>query len=432
MSFIAGQRYDLKIVFAQPNSNRITVDLGGDDGWSQQVVEGDLTVPVQSLKNKTVSFVCREVTEKGAIFDLAPEYFKSDDAAQAQVGANSNRVPLAKLPDVEEGEKVEFKTSIIYSPITNQPHSDQPFAIAKEIAAFMNTDGGTLYLGVTNDGGVCGIEGDYPVLGQAVIKMPDKTDADYGYKPTRDGYEQKLRNLIRFYLGEYASSLIKDPEWGKAGGRTYVKLTIPATGEEIIYLGREELLVYRTGSESVHLIGRARDQYTKVRFHHGQVFDIKAMLEEFKNSLVIPAQPDPPPVKIPDNASIPLDKAHLDAIRSPGGLVFDGSFCGEAKSWSDLYLRLLEKLASVDPDKFKALPDESSLRLKGGRTLFAQKGNRTHFDKASPYLGPDGVVRADLAVGTKAGFYLDTGVPLRLIRHFGLKPEQFRIWTGNK
>ena len=138
------------------------------------------------------------------------------------------------------------------------------------------------------------------------------------------------------------------------------------------------------------------------------------------------------PVSIPDDTSIPLDKAHLDAIRSPEGLVFDGAFCGEAKSWADLYLRLLEKLAVVDPAKFKALPDESAFRLKGGRVVFARKGNRIHFDKASPYLGPDGDVRADLAVGTKAGFTQETGIPVRLIRHFNLKPEQFRIWTGKQ
>ena len=53
-------------------------------------------------------------------------------------------------------------------------------------------------------------------------------------------------------------------------------------------------------------------------------------------------------------------------------------------------------------------------------------------EKASPYLGPNGDVRADLSLGTKAGFLQETGVPIRLIRHFGLKPEQFRIWTGKQ
>ena len=291
MDYNPGQRYDLKVIFAQKGSNRITVDLG--DKWSQQVIEGNLSAPLHTLKDKKATFICREVTEEGPFFDLAPEYFAGKEETPSAPDAQTRLLP--RIQDVEEGERVEFKSSIIYSPNSGQPDSSQPFAIAKEIAAFMNTDGGTLYLGVKDDGTICGVESDLPALNAATIKMPDRDDADFDYKPNRDNYCQKLRNLIRFYLGEYASSLIKDPEWRSVGGKSYAVLTVPATGEEIIYLGRNEHLVYRTGSESVHLIGRARDQYTKVRFHHGQVFDIKAMLEEFKNSLVIPAQPDPPP-----------------------------------------------------------------------------------------------------------------------------------------
>ena len=31
-------------------------------------------------------------------------------------------------------------------------------AIPKEIVAFLNTDGGTVYIGVNDDGSVCGVE----------------------------------------------------------------------------------------------------------------------------------------------------------------------------------------------------------------------------------------------------------------------------------
>lgn len=31
-------------------------------------------------------------------------------------------------------------------------------AISKEIVAFLNTDGGTVYIGVNDDGNVCGVE----------------------------------------------------------------------------------------------------------------------------------------------------------------------------------------------------------------------------------------------------------------------------------
>lgn len=426
MDYKPGQRYDLKVIFAQKGSNRITVDLG--DKWSQQVIEGNLSAPLHTLKDKKATFVCREVTEEGPFFDLAPEYFARQEEKPPAPSASAKLLP--KIPDVEEGEKVEFKSSIIYSPNSGQPDSSQPFAIAKEIAAFMNTDGGTLYLGVKDNGTICGVESDLPVLNAATIKMPNRDDADFDYKPNRDHYCQKLRNLIRYYLGDYASSLIKDPEWRSVGGKSYAVLTVPATGEDIIYLGRNEHLVYRTGSESVYLIGRARDQYTKFRFHHGAVDDIRKVLEEFKNGLG--KEPDIKDLPIPDNSSLPLDKTHLEAIRTPAGLVFEGNFFGPADSWGNLYLRLLEKLATHDPEKFEALPDEPAFRLKGGRKPFARKGAHVKLSKASPYLGRNGDIRADLADGTKAAFQSGKGLAIRLIEHFGLKPEQFRIWTGQQ
>ena len=160
---------------------------------------------------------------------------------------------------------------------------------------------------------------------------------------------------------------------------------------------------------------------------------IADMQEAFRKAMETgnPA-PDIAPVAIPAETSIPLEKKHLDAIRSPAGLVFDGAFKGESKSWSDLLLRLLETLATIDAAKFEALPDEPAFRLKGGRRPFARRGGHAKLEKASPYLGPNGDIRADLALGTKAGFLLETGVPIRLIRHFGIKPEQFRIWTGKQ
>lgn len=194
---------------------------------------------------------------------LAPEYFDSGkDKEETQ--------PEVRLVGVEEGQMVEFKASIVYSPETHQPDGRPPYTIAKEIAAFMNSRGGTLYLGVKDDGTVVGIEKDFPVLGKAPVREWGKDDSGYAYKANRDGYAQKVRNLIVGYLGGSAAAQIPDLQWHEAGGRTYATLEVPPTGEEIVYLGRDEMLVFRTGAQTEHLFGRQRDQYTKVRFHQGR------------------------------------------------------------------------------------------------------------------------------------------------------------------
>ena len=425
MDFTPGKAYNLKIVFARPGTNNVTIDPGNGDAWMQQTIEGDLVAPLHTLKDKTATFICREVTEKGPSFDLAPEYFKQKDkTAPAATAATAAVVPLAKLYGIEEGEKVEFKSSIIYSPVTHQADSSQPFAIAKEIAAFMNTDGGTLYLGVANDGTVCGIEGDFAALGAAPIKMPDRTDADFNYKPNRDCYGQKLRNLIRFYLGDFASSMIKDPEWIQAGGRTYAKLEIPPTGEEAVYLGKNEHLVYRTGSESVHLIGRARDQYTRVRFHHGAVADIRKMLEEFTKSMgsqILPGR------TITVLGGQPFTKEAIDATKRPKSLAWDGAHYAEVSGWQELVLKVLEKLQEVNAAKFDELAGQKEFSKVLIKVI---KPKEKHGDCYPTKFGADGKVRIKKHLGNKVNLWQEDKVLRKLIAAFGVDVGKFMFVAG--
>ncbi len=63
---------------------------------------------------------------------------------------------------LEEGQTVEFKTSIVYPPNNNgiEDIEQQSDNIIREISAMMNTDGGTLYIGVNDEGNVVGLQND--------------------------------------------------------------------------------------------------------------------------------------------------------------------------------------------------------------------------------------------------------------------------------
>ena len=63
-----------------------------------------------------------------------------------------------------EGQKLEFKTSVFYAPGEQNPGFRQMRTFAETIAAFMNADGGTLLLGIADDGTIRGIKGDLEVL----------------------------------------------------------------------------------------------------------------------------------------------------------------------------------------------------------------------------------------------------------------------------
>lgn len=94
-----------------------------------------------------------------------------------------------------ENDFKEFKSTIVYPAGNREADIDkQILIIVKTIAGFQNSNGGELYLGVNDSGVVCGINNDYLYLNSS------KVDA-YSYQKNTDGFENKIRTAIRYYLG---------------------------------------------------------------------------------------------------------------------------------------------------------------------------------------------------------------------------------------
>jgi len=86
-----------------------------------------------------------------------------------------------------EGEKVEFKSSLRWDYKTNSKNKALESVIVKTVAGFMNGKGGTLIIGVGPKGEILGIENDY---------------GTFQKDPNRDGFEQRLTNLLANHLGK--------------------------------------------------------------------------------------------------------------------------------------------------------------------------------------------------------------------------------------
>ena len=123
---------------------------------------------------------------------------------------------------LEESVTIEFKSSLRYDIRKNCINEELGKAVVKNIAAFLNTWGGTLYIGVLNDGSICGIENDIKTLGS----------------PNRDTYKQALVQLIINYLGlllnQYLS--IDFEEWE---GKTICRIDLDRSREPIYFKGEE-------------------------------------------------------------------------------------------------------------------------------------------------------------------------------------------------
>jgi hypothetical protein len=90
-----------------------------------------------------------------------------------------------------EGEQVEFKSTMRWNVHAEQIDTDLEHTIAKTVAAFANKTGGTLLIGVDDDGKILGLEDDYQTLG----------DQD------QDGFSKKLTQVLTKYLGNNVSAI---------------------------------------------------------------------------------------------------------------------------------------------------------------------------------------------------------------------------------
>ncbi len=92
-----------------------------------------------------------------------------------------------------ESETVEFKGSLRWDFRERQVNKALEKTVARTIAAFMNSKGGTLVIGVSDEGVVLGLESDYATLGS---------------RKDVDGWEQALRNTLNSYLSKEVAALV--------------------------------------------------------------------------------------------------------------------------------------------------------------------------------------------------------------------------------
>jgi hypothetical protein len=92
---------------------------------------------------------------------------------------------LGALISQGEGPKLEFKSSFRWDTTQNKVNRVLEAVVLKTLAGFMNSHGGTLLVGVNDNGGITGIEQDYKTL----------------KKKNRDGFEQAVMTAVAMKMG---------------------------------------------------------------------------------------------------------------------------------------------------------------------------------------------------------------------------------------
>lgn len=151
-----------------------------------------------------------------------------------------------------EGELVEFKSTLRFDLRENVVNKKLEYVVAKTIAAFLNSDGGNLLIGIDDNQNALGLTNDIETL----------------TKQDLDGFELHLVSIIKKYIGSGFSSHIKItfPEYDDTQ-ICWVKVARSGKPVFTTFEGREDFFV-RSGCSSQPLC--REDQSIYEREHWGR------------------------------------------------------------------------------------------------------------------------------------------------------------------
>lgn len=162
-------------------------------------------------------------------------------------------VGIRSLMTAGESRVVEFKSTGRKNLHTNDKDPAVEWGVVKSIAAFMNSHGGTLLVGVNDAGEAVGIEADYPF-----VKSSD-----------RDGWELWLTDLVAQTLGKVAATEIQ-VRFGTIDGLTVARIDVSPGARPIFAVPlkgeKRDVFLARINNSTQELAGQALLDYQKKRW----------------------------------------------------------------------------------------------------------------------------------------------------------------------
>ena len=130
-----------------------------------------------------------------------------------------------------ESAEVEFKSTFRWDIKESRPNKALEEVIMKTMAGFMNAEGGSLIIGVSDEGEITGIEHDYNVL----------------KKKDRDGFEQALMASVASRLGTDVCQYVH-PVFHNTSGKDVCRIIVRSSHRPVyIKEGGEMRFYLRTG-----------------------------------------------------------------------------------------------------------------------------------------------------------------------------------------
>lgn len=155
---------------------------------------------------------------------------------------------IAELIRNGENEKTEFKSSLCWDYGKNNKSKEVEVSVAKSVAAFLNSKGGFLLIGVRDDKKVLGLEKDLSVL----------------KNPTTDAFELHFTNIINKYLGAEIRPCVTMRFWENDGKKVSIVI-IPNKGPREVYvtIDGQPFFYVRSGNSSQPRCKTSRSIYKR-------------------------------------------------------------------------------------------------------------------------------------------------------------------------
>lgn len=161
---------------------------------------------------------------------------------------------ISKLIHKGENDKVEFKSSLRCGYNRDSIHDDIfGYAAMKTLAAFMNSEGGTLLLGVSDKGEVLGLEKDF-----STFTTPDTNKFDK--------FKLHLTDLIGTYLGQSVGTMVK-VQFESIEGKTIAKVQVKPSSSPIYLKRRDKLQEFFVRSSNSSRSLDMEDAHKYIRDH---------------------------------------------------------------------------------------------------------------------------------------------------------------------
>ena len=178
-----------------------------------------------------------------AVKDAALEAYRTfaPAAINAEIGA---------LLAQGEGPRVEFKSSARWDLRENRKNGELEKVIVKTVASFLNSDGGTLLIGVDDAAAVIGQQHDYQTV----------------HKKSRDGYELFLHDLLLNNVGKDLTPQL-NITFHTLDGKDLCRITVQSSPRPVfIEEGVDEHLYIRSGNSTRRLTSKEAVDFCKNRW----------------------------------------------------------------------------------------------------------------------------------------------------------------------